>query len=130
LDVAVLLDGYEGGVGRTFPIPWGRRLNDGERAAGRRWSEAWRAVTAQCRPGRTGADLRRACTSAGASPQGDSWLVSVGIGVEGPFGEKERLAEGMVLSVGLSVVEGDLRLYARETVLVTPTGADPLCRAA
>ena len=98
VDVGVIRDLYEGGVGGSFI--------DGQRAGSAALVEA-------CRAGATHADLAAAATA-------DDWLVrGLGMGFERPvigpqIGHDERLEAGMVLSVA----DGD----RRDVVHVTPEG--------
>ena len=98
VDVGVICDLYEGGVGGSFI--------DGQRAGSAALVEA-------CRVGATHADLAAAATA-------DDWLVrGLGMGFERPVigpqvSHDERLEAGMVLSV----TDGD----RRDVVNVTPEG--------
>jgi Xaa-Pro dipeptidase len=102
IDVGVLLDGWEGGVGGRF--------TDGSRAAPP-------PLIATCRDGATWTDLAAAARS-------PAWCVrGVGRGFERPvldpdLGRHERLEEGMVLSVA----DGD----HRDVVAVTSGAPDVL----
>jgi Xaa-Pro dipeptidase len=122
IDLGFLVDGYEGGRGRTVPAGGAAALDT--RLAAVRDAQA-RLVDA-CRPGATGADLRAAAASAGAGMT--RWRVrGSGMGFEAPvvtdqLGESAALADGMVLSVEAEV-DGVGR---RDLVLVTPGGAEPL----
>jgi Xaa-Pro aminopeptidase len=112
VDVGVLVDGYEGGIGRTVGA------DDGPSA------EPLRRILAACRAGATGAEVARAASDAGA----DHWLArGSGMGYEPPVvtdgvGAAATLAAGMVLSVEVGVA-GDRR---RDLVLVTDDAARPL----
>jgi Xaa-Pro aminopeptidase len=115
VDVGVLVDAYEGGIGRTVRLDGPVVADDGPAA------EAQRRILAACRAGATGADIARAASDAGA----DHWLVrGSGMGYEPPvvtgdFGAAATLAAGMVLSVEVGV-SGDHR---RDLVLVTDEDA-------
>ena len=94
VDVGFLVDGYEGGLGRTLP---GADDDAPVMAAQRRLVDA-------CRPGATAADLRRAV------PTGVTrWRVrGSGMGFEAPvvtdaLGRSEVIEEHMVLSVELEL---------------------------
>ena len=95
IDIGVLCDLYEGGVGGMF--------EDGERAGPT-------ALAGACRMGASHADLAAAATS-------DDWLVrGLGMGFERPvigphIGLGERLEVGMVLSIS----DGDRRDVAHVT---------------
>jgi Xaa-Pro dipeptidase len=115
VDVGVLVDAYEGGVGRTVGADGSLAGDDGAAA------EAQRAVLVACRAGATGADVARASSDSGA----DHWLVrGSGMGYELPVvtdgaGAAATLAAGMVLSVEVQAA-GDLR---RDLALVTDDAA-------
>jgi Xaa-Pro dipeptidase len=83
VDVGLLVDGYEGGTGRTFAglsarqRPAQRPDPGGDRVA----SAAQRALLDACRPGASAADLRTAAAAAGAI----RWMVrGSGMGFERP----------------------------------------------
>ena len=104
IDLGVMLDGYEGGVGGHFVN--GRRVGPTDLAAA-------------CRPGATHADLAQAAN--------DDWLVrGLGMGYERPvltptLGTHEVLEAGMVLSVR----DGE----RRDVIAVTATGPERLGEA-
>jgi Xaa-Pro aminopeptidase len=122
IDVGFLVDGYEGGRGRTVPAG-GAAASDTRLAAVR---DAQARLVDACRPGATGTELRAAAAAAGAGVT--RWRVrGSGMGFESPvvtdrLGESAVLADGMVLSVEAEV-DGVGR---RDLVLVTPGGAEPL----
>ncbi|MFT5201602.1 MAG: Xaa-Pro dipeptidase [Candidatus Aldehydirespiratoraceae bacterium] len=105
IDIGVIVDGYEGGVGHRAPV-------EGPDAPPDRPT-----LSQACRPGATHADLARTATQ-------NDWLVrGLGMGFERPVidpthGFDEVLEAGMVLSVGDGV--------ERSVVHVTPTGAEIL----
>jgi hypothetical protein len=113
VDVGVLVEDWEGGLGRT--LSW-----DGEPRGGRT-QERVHALIAACTSGATGTDL----IAAGGD---EDWLVrGVGMGFERPvvapgIGAGVELMAGDVLSVGVS---GDDR-HHREIVLVTDGAAEVL----
>jgi Xaa-Pro dipeptidase len=115
VDIGVLVDAYEGGIGRTVGAD-GLAMGDDGPAAG-----AQRRILSACRAGATGADVARAASGAGA----DHWLVrGSGMGYEPPvvtadLGAGAALVAGMVLSVEAGVA-GDHR---RDIVLVTDEDA-------
>ena len=111
VDVGILVDGYEGAVGRTLD-PGGTAPVDVTPAA-----EAQQRVLAAVRPGALGAEVAGAAGTSGA----DRWRVrGSGMGFEPPVvtddvGAGAVLAAGMVLSVEVAV-GGDHR---RDLVLLT-----------
>lgn len=113
VDVGVLIDDWEGGLGRTVSL-------DGQ-ARGGRIEERVRALMAACRAGAGGDEIQR-CGGAGR------WLVrGVGMGFERPvvgpdIGADAGLVVGDVLSVAVS---GDDR-HHREVVVVTDGQPEPL----
>lgn len=115
VDVGVLVDGYEGGAGRTVTVGSSVPPGDGRRAA-----EALDRVVAACRPGATGASLVAAAVAAGAD---GVEVRGSGMGVEPPVvtpdvGAGAVLASGAVVSVAVAVA-GDRR---RDLVLVADDG--------
>jgi Xaa-Pro dipeptidase len=113
LDVGLLVDGYEGGLGRTLPG------GDGDAAV----VAAQRRLVDACRPGATAVDLRRA-VPAGAT----RWRVrGSGMGLEAPVmtdtrGHADVIEEGMVLSVELEL--GGRR--RRDLAVVGPGASEAL----
>jgi len=105
IDIGVIVDGYEGGVGHRAPV------------AGLDAPPDRPTLPHACRPGARHTDLARAATQ-------DDWLVrGLGMGFEQPVidpthGFDEVLVAGMVLSVG----DGG----ERSVVHVTPTGPEIL----
>jgi Xaa-Pro dipeptidase len=118
IDLGFLVEGYEGGRGRTVPA------GDARLGAVRDVQDAQHRLIDACRPGATGDDLRAAAAGAGVS----GWQVrGSGMGFEAPvvtdaLGGSAVLAENMVLSVEVSV--GDAA--RRDLVLVGPDGAETL----
>jgi len=102
LDAGVLVDGYEGGLGRT-------------------------TVCGGASPDATPADERLTTLLRGLRPgsvtEGLRDAFSIGLGVEAPLGADEVLVAGMTLSVRVEV-SGWVR---RDIVLVTDGGAQLLC---
>jgi Xaa-Pro dipeptidase len=110
VDVGLLVDGYEGGLGRTVGTTPGGEADESV-ATQRRLVEA-------CRPGATAADLR-------ADASGTArWMVrGSGMGFEPPvittvLGDGVRLAEDMVLSV-----EVDVAGFMRRDLVAVTAGA-------
>jgi Xaa-Pro aminopeptidase len=133
LDACALLEGYEGGVGRTFPV--GGAWTAAARDTAARCRRALDAVVDSCRPGRSGGDLRRAWGATGEPFFDDPLAYGVGLGAEPPVVDVDGLdvvlAEGCVLSVQAWVTSYETGgCFARDVVLVT--GGDPqlLTRAA
>jgi Xaa-Pro dipeptidase len=125
VDLGVLVDGYDGGRGRTVAVD-GAGAGAGPSAGGRRLAAArmgQQALVGACRPGATGADLRAASPAAV-----DRWIVrGAGMGFEPPvvtdaLGRSAELSAGMVLSVEV-VVDGAAR---RDLVLVGPAAPEVL----
>jgi Xaa-Pro dipeptidase len=122
VDLGVLVDGYEGGRGRTVAVDAGAGAPAGERrlAAARRGQQA---LVDACVPGATGADLRHA-----GPARVDRWIVrGAGMGFERPvvtdaLGRTAELSAGMVLSVEV-VVDG---AAWRDLVLVGPAAPEVL----
>lgn len=98
LDAGAMVDGYEGSAAGTW-------TTIGERVVDERCRAALDAVVGACRPGGTGADVRRAWEAASGEPMPTLPLVhGVGLGMEPPIvaagvGDGVVFAAGMVLSV-------------------------------
>lgn len=125
LTPGALVRGYEGAVGRTWPI--GEPTPE-HREAARRCRAALDAVVAACRPGATGADLLAAWATTGEPLPASPIAFGLGLGMEPPVvtagvGEGEVLHEGTVLAV-TAAVDGHLE---RDAVVV---GGEVLTRAA
>jgi Xaa-Pro aminopeptidase len=138
VDLGLLLDGYEGGLGRTVsrdrrpstarsdPATAGEHLRRHERSPEVAGEEAvvalQRRVLDACRPGGTADDLRAA--AAGAA----SWMVrGSGMGFEAPVvtdtvGQAVVIQAGMVLSVEVAI-DG---WWRRDLAVVGPDGAQVL----
>ena len=107
VDIGFLVDGYEGGVGRTVPA-----ADDGSAVVA-----AQGLLVDACRPGATAVDLRGA-----VAPGVTRWVVrGSGMGFEPPvvtdtLGGTEVIEDGMVLSVDVEV--GGLR--RRDLAVVGP----------
>jgi Xaa-Pro aminopeptidase len=122
----VLLGGYEGGCGRTYPVgpAHGPHLALADR--GRR---ALDALLAQCTPGRATVAFRRAWEETGEPLPGVPIVSGVGLGMEPPIvgaggpgsaGEGQVVVEpGLVLAVQALVASDAGAWYARQTVAVT-----------
>lgn len=90
IDTAILYEGYMSDFGRTWYCTAGRgRPSVARRDLFRRWQEIAAVVTEACRPGATGAALRRAAVRvAGREPWPQPLYLAHGIGlggVEPPF---------------------------------------------
>jgi Xaa-Pro aminopeptidase len=120
-DVAVLVEGYEGGLGRTWPIPADRSLGSDERALWRR--RLWEALAVELRPGRGDADLRGAFESAGEPLPAEPIAQGIGLGLEAPIAAGTSLQADMVVSVALDVRSTDgAMVRTREIVAITEGG--------
>ena len=99
IDLGLLVDGYEGALGRTVPAD-GASAREPRLAA-----EAQRRLLHACRPGATGAELRTVAAAAGAT----GWMVrGSGMGFEPPVvtdtvGAAAGIEEGMALSVEVEI---------------------------
>jgi Xaa-Pro aminopeptidase len=112
VDLGVLVDGYEGGLGATVAAaPDDKRV---EAAA-----DAHRRLVAACRPGATGADLAAVAAAVGAS----RWLVrGSGMGFEPPvvsadLGHAVTLGADSVLSVEVGLDGADGARHRRHVVV-------------
>jgi Xaa-Pro dipeptidase len=118
LNPGVLYAGYEGGLGRTWPV--GDATAAASRAEFGRWRTAFEGLVAACRPGVSGDELCRAWTSSGLDLPLAPLAQGVGMGMEPPLigagvGASEVLEPGMVLSVQASAGV----VFGQQTVLVT-----------
>lgn len=113
VDIGLLVDGYEGGVGRTLP-----GADDGAPVVA-----AQRRLVDACRPGAAAADLRDAVATGVTR-----WLVrGSGMGFEPPvvsdtLGRGEVIEEGMVLSVEIEL--GGMR--RRDLAVVGPVATEAI----
>ena len=97
LDAGAIVDGYEGAVAGTWRTDR-TRLTDALCRA------ALASVVAACRPGATGADVRRAWERSGEAMPAVPLVHGIGLGMEPPIiaagvGDDVVLHDGMVLSV-------------------------------
>jgi Xaa-Pro aminopeptidase len=135
--------GYEGSLARTWLCGSAgtrgsarrRTASAAQRALHDRWRTVMDAVVAECRPGRTGADLRRAHESTGEPLPSMTIASSLGIGHEGPiagttlgpdFDAQQRLEPNMVLEVRTFVAGSGGGVYGADMVLVTEDGPEPI----
>lgn len=128
LEVAVVADGCEAGVGRT--VRCGGPGPDAEAADGP-WVAARDAVVRACRAGVTAAELARAASAAGWRPGTLPLVHPLGFGPEPPLADDDAVAEGTVLVVqgvaGDRVGEGGgARAYGRDLLWVRGGGAELL----
>jgi Xaa-Pro aminopeptidase len=136
LSSGVLVDGYEGSLARTWPCTTTGRASDGARRLYQRWRRVWEGVARECRPGRTGADLRAAHDASGEVLPPVPIVHGVGLGFEpprigrasGPELEPEFVVDaGMVLAVQTYVwAAGEGGYLGKEVVLVTDDGPELL----
>jgi Xaa-Pro dipeptidase len=104
LTPGVLFAGYEGGVGRTWAAGRPNEQSAEHRQLGERCRAGLEAVTASCRAGRSGADLRRAWEAIGEPLPPVPLAYGVGLGLEPPIvgngqGADAVLQAGAVLAV-------------------------------
>jgi Xaa-Pro dipeptidase len=114
LDAGVLLDGYEGGLGRTIVC--------GDSQPGATPADAlFAALLSRVKPSATGADLWTTWDATGVARPTQPLAHGVGLGLEPPVvgSDDGALAAGMTLSLRAEV-EGWVR---RDTVVVTDSGA-------
>ncbi|MEJ7583677.1 MAG: M24 family metallopeptidase [Acidimicrobiales bacterium] len=124
IDLGVLLDGWEGGVGRTVVVgaPTAPQQALGARAQGR-----LAALVDVCRTGATGLDFQAAAGDA------TTWMVrGVGMGFEPPvitadLGADAALEAAMVLSVEVDCNEASVGTWrVRDLVAVSDRGPERL----
>lgn len=123
LDACGFVDGYEGGVGRTW-LAGDVTPSSEQRALAARSRTALDAVVASCRAGATGADLCQAWAGTGEPFPPEPIAHGIGIGAEPPVigdgvGAGVVLAVGTVLAVtGWVAQEGVGGFLERDLVLV------------
>jgi Xaa-Pro dipeptidase len=121
LDAGALVAGYEGGIGRTWPVG---PTTAAQRDLATRCRSGLDALIDRCRPGTSGRDLRAAWAATGEATRAEPIVHGVGVGVEPPIigagvGDDAVLAAGMALSVTSWVAaEGVGGFAEREVVLV------------
>jgi len=132
LSPGALYAGYEAGLARTRVA--GGSAPKGAGALAERAERAIEALVAACRPGSTGANLRRAWEATGEPMPPVPLAHGTGIGPEPPVigwgrGDQAVLDEGNVLTVQAWVsAEGTGGHFERDLVLVTADGPEVLTR--
>ena len=130
----VLWAGYEGSLARTWSCG-SRGPTDGQRALFARWRSVMDRVIEQCRPGRTGADLRTAYDGSGEPEPQMTIAYSVGLGHEGPLAgtgmspdleRAQSIEANMVIAVRAFVGGSDGGCFGEDMILVTDDGPEPL----
>lgn len=126
----VLVGGYVGEVGRTWPVG----SVDGA-ALYRRWDNLWAGLLAACRPGAAADELLSAYSAAGEPAPPMPVARGLGMGFDPPVVSQhlprsaadERLEPGMVLAVTGYVWErGVGAVFGREAVLINADGPEVL----
>jgi Xaa-Pro aminopeptidase len=126
LDPGVVVDGYEGGVGRTRVV--GADPSEAQEALARRCQAAVDAVVEVCWPGARGAALVDAWTATGEALPNEPLVVGMGLGVELPIvghgvGHEAVLGTDGVVAISGWVAEAGVGgVYERDLVLVTDSG--------
>ncbi len=130
-DAAVVAGGYNGEVGRTWPVAGA----NGAASLFKRWDELWARLLDACQPGARGAALLAAYEAAGEAVPAEPVASGLGLGLDEPVvvrdlpatAAAQRLAAGTVLLVTGRVADGDLgEVIGSEAVLITPTGPEVL----
>ena len=129
--------GYAGEVGRTWFCASQSRPKPEQRDLHRRWLDVYLKMLEECHPGRTASMLRKAAQTMGPLPP-RGVAHGLGMGYEPPivgttlgkeFEERWVLQPGMVLVLEPAVwSEGAGGYLAKETVLITERGPEPLGR--
>jgi len=131
----VLWAGYEGSLARTWWCGRHGGPTTEQRDLFSRWRDLTAAVREQCRPGRTGADLRAAYERSGEAAPTMSIAYAVGLGHEAPLAgpgmspalERAQVLEpDMVVAVRAFVSGGGGGFFGEDMLLVTEAGAEPL----
>jgi Xaa-Pro dipeptidase len=130
----VLVGGYAGEVGRTWPVGSGGSA-PAVSALYRRWDSLWSRLIAACQPGARAAELLAAYQAAGEPPPPMPVARGLGMGFDPPVisshlpqtANDERLEPGMVLAVTGYVWERGIgAVFGREAVLITADGPEVL----
>ena len=131
----VLWAGYEGSSARTWWCGRHGGPTGEQRALFSRWRDLTAAVREQCRPGRTGADVRAAYEGSWEPAPAMSIAYSVGLGHEGPLAgpgmspaleEAQVLEADMVVAVRAFVSGSGGGFLGEDMVLVTDAGPELL----
>jgi Xaa-Pro aminopeptidase len=131
----VLWAGYEGSLARTWWCGDDTLPTAGQRAAFARWRRVTDAVIEQCRPGRTGADLRAAFEGAGGRDPQMTIAYAVGLGYEGPVAglgmspdleRAQAIDAGMVIAVRHFDTDASGGCFGEDMVLVTADSPERL----
>jgi Xaa-Pro dipeptidase len=127
----VLVGGYIGEVGRTWPVG----VTTGAAPLYQRWDRLWAKLLAACRPGAGADELLAAYQAAGEPAPPMPVARGLGMGFDPPVVSKhlpasaadERLEPGMVLAVtGYLWEQGVGAVFGREAVLITADGPEVL----
>jgi Xaa-Pro aminopeptidase len=141
IDTGMLHRGYMSDFGCTWVC--GGEAGPDDRRLRARWQEIVDAALAVCRPGATGADLRRAALAVHGSDRPPPWPVPLYLahglglgGVEPPFvgtdlgiaaEERMVLVPGMVLVLEPCIFEEGVGAYrAEQTIVITARGFEPM----
>lgn len=127
LDVSAVVDGYEGGAGRT--VVTGTRTGGGTGWPSGRWEELRSRLLAACLAGAAGTDVLRAADGAGGFERDPTLPIAYGYGFgpEAPLAPGDVLAAGEVLAVQARGWEaGGAGWYARDMILVGEQSAELL----
>jgi Xaa-Pro dipeptidase len=127
----VLVGGYAGEVGRTWPVG----TADNAEALYGRWDRLWDKLITACRPGAGATELLAAYAAAGEPAPPMPVARGLGMGFDPPVVSKhlpqtaagEELEPGMVLAVtGYVWEQGVGSVFGREAVLITGDGPEVL----
>jgi Xaa-Pro dipeptidase len=127
----VLVGGYAGEVGRTWPVGGGSHAT----ALYRRWDSLWSRLIAACQPGACAGELLAAYQAAGEAAPPMPVARGLGMGFDPPVisshlpqtAASEGLEPGMVLAVtGYVWEQGIGAVFGREAVLITTDGPEVL----
>jgi Xaa-Pro dipeptidase len=130
----VLVGGYAGEVGRTWPVGAARNA-PAVAALYRRWDSLWSRLIAACQPGTSAGELLAAYQAAGEPAPPMPVVRGLGMGFDPPVisshlpqtAADERLEPGMVLAVtGYVWEQGIGAVFGREAVLITADGPEVL----
>ena len=134
-DAGVVAGGYNGEVGRTWPVGDMNGNASGVQSLYRRWDELWARLIDACQPGARASALLAAYEAAGEQPPAEPVARGLGLGLDEPVvvrdlpatAAAQRLDPGTVALVTGRVADSELgEVIASEAVLITATGPEVL----
>ncbi len=136
LSGGALWSGYEGSLARTW-LCGSRKASGGREEIYPHWQRTMNALRTQCRPGRSGADLRQAWVETRGHPPLFPIAYGMGLGHEGPIAgsaggpalDRQQILEpGMVVALRSWIPHHDQVFLGEEAVLITEAEPELLTR--